>query len=55
MNNFENLQQYVAKKGIGYFISNASAEDKKAFAGILFDSDGFPILSNIYRIAGVPI
>lgn len=55
MNSFESLRQYVAKKGIGYFISNATAEDKKTFAGILFDSNGFPILSNIYRIAGVTI
>jgi len=48
------LKSYVLKKGLGYFVNNPSEEDVKCFEGTLF-KDGYPILSNLYRLAGVQI
>ena len=50
----KSLSNYVSKKGVGYFITNPSEEDVKSFEGTLF-KDGYPIMSNIYRLAGVTI
>lgn len=41
MHDLTSLKNYVEKKGIQYFIQEASDDDKKVFEGILF-RNGYP-------------
>lgn len=47
--------QYVQKKGVSYFLNTPSPEDVSGFKGVLFTTDGYPILSSIYKLAEMPI
>lgn len=53
-NTLKSLSDYVKDKGVDYFLNNPSKEDVKSFEGTLF-KDGYPNMSNIYRLAGVAI